>query len=309
MKPTSQSLTLLTPCFCYRDTAPSAKPEARVPSLRGQLGYWARILFGPEGEFELLGRTFGKNLNEHRPPGAALRPATVQSLFRPRLRWPLPNDAEPAPLLPHASPNTGKYAPRNAIPRDTRLDLFAFPSARASEADSERITRLLRTWCLLGTLGRRGNRAAGSVWPHKWTPTIEEFGVAVNALALPPDKIRWVVLGDANLGAYNNRIADLPHVTDRLRAVASDTLRGTPPRNRNDGDLMHNWAGDPLGYVHGNRRKGSPLKLKVGHFKDAGYRLIAIFDLRHGDIAGLNHAVANMVASGKMLGSLLTGAF
>ncbi|MGO9245592.1 MAG: type III-B CRISPR module RAMP protein Cmr1 [Verrucomicrobiia bacterium] len=214
-----QDIQLLTPCFCrgaYRD-----QPEIRVPSIRGMVRWWFRSLGGtPEQEKVLFGGVHG---------------GAVASRLVFRVSNIAVHKASPDPAtLPHKS--GGQASPQAALAAGGGFHLAV--TSRLNQLPPELVRRVenaLEVWSLLGALGLRANRAAGSVWPsHTDTPkTPSELRARLDSLACP-----WpVYLAGAAAG----------NSLEELRAAATDTV--SEPRT-----------------IFGSARGGrlaSPLKLKV----------------------------------------------
>lgn len=297
-KPTAANAVffmLLTPAITAG--ARQDRAEVRVASIRGQLRQIYRMLGAtPTDEHALFGG-IGRNL----PPAHPKRNKPVASAIALRLERiapPAENDQPHVLFCPH-NPNYGSRpaVPRRAIFKLAWRDRFvlADPSAAASRAKA--FQRVLDTWLLLGGLGCRSTRAAGSVWKIKpgKPPTLlqftpDEFTQVVRNLTLPAT-LRVTVL---------DRVIPPAGVEECefLRGIATDTVNGNGPGL---------FSGDPLGFIAPGRnpsRKVSPLKLKIGVFSD-GYRLIATWDDRNGRGGDLKAAITAMVAHGKRLGTLL----
>jgi len=238
----------------------------RIPSLRGQLRWWARVLYGTgAAEYGLFGGIHGKNhgyLEE-----------SVASSFKLALN-PFSNNPPHGShcLVPHKQHQNGLWAP--AITPGSRFTLEwtaqMHPDFRAKADDTihnstrqDRLERAIKAWLLLGTLGRRATRAAGSVWPCEYLPTVEGFRSSVVALGMPTDVKVAVLNADE---AVPNQSAE------ELRSVADMTVHGL---------ATGTISGDPLGFANAQARKASAWRFKVGHFAD-GYRLIAVWDNRNG---------------------------
>ncbi len=248
----SAHFTLLTPIFTAG--VDQARPELRVPSIKGQLRWWARAVLGNgRPEYDLFGGIKGKRVgfNEESVAGPFVFRLVTASL-----------QSEPRLLCPHDQNKGRRNALRPQANATFELHWSSRLAVRAAGA-SAALDHLIRTWLLLGSVGCRANRAAGSVWPAGYEPTVAEFQQEVAALSLPAH-LAVRVLGEPVRDA------------EVLRSTATDTLQGQPPQT---GNIRGRILGDVLGYVEGRNRKASALKLKVGRFSD-GYRLIAAFDLR-----------------------------
>ncbi len=273
-----QSFALLTPCFCAG--VHKTRPEMRLPSIRGQLRWWTRVIHGPgEPEYRLFGGIHGIHHRYEREGVASSFKLALEEL-----------QGNPAPrdycLVPHKQDRAGFWA--QALPPGSEYtltwaaqphpDFHGKPEVPGSPAARQRFENVLKAWLLLGTLGRRATRASGSVWPVDFAPTTQDFKTAVASLGLPPD-IRVEVLNSTEKPQED---------AETLRAFADLTVHGL---------RRHGITGDPLGYVAGPERKASPLRFKVGRF-DGGFRLIAVWDNRNGRGGSLAAAKVAMQANG-----------
>jgi hypothetical protein len=275
----AQTFELLTPCFCAGVS--KNQPEMRIASIRGQLRWWVRVLYGTgKAEYELFGGIKGK--------AHAYADEGVASSFQFSLTS-LPNNpaAEDFCLVPHKQNQNGFWAA--ALPPRSRYTLEWMPHAHPDFRDMpdelisgqtrlHRFEQVLKAWLLLGTIGRRATRAAGSVWPSGYAPGVDAFNAAVAGLHIP---------GSVKVAALNTATCNPTETAEELREIADKTVHGL---------RSGNIFGDPLGYVSGNQRKASPLRFKVGHFAD-GYRLIAIWDNRNNRGGSLADAKKEMLSS------------
>lgn len=297
----SLALELLTPCFC----APldQQSPEIRVPSIRGQLRWWTRALYGLRDSTNETGLWGGLRYRRAgHPPGPWGSFAGLSTYERTSPA------REVYPLCPH-EPDKGRriaIQPGHcfALGWSNRLSESAYPDLVRTRRDT------LIAWALLGGLGGRLSRAAGSVWPAGWAPTIAEFEAALQSLPLLPHMAVKVLaqpassLAGTRIPSYTRsyhagRTILQPTLVspddsgETLRAIATNTVLDYP---------------DELGEGRGNRRKASPLKLKVGRFTfgtHIEHRLIAVWDARTGRGDYLPRARKALVGAGKPLGTLL----
>ena len=295
-----QTFHLLTPCFCAGIS--KSRPEMRLASIRGQLRWWARVLHGTgTPEYKLFGGIHGT--------AHGYAEEAVASSFKFGLSTLLGNPAPAlASLVPHyeGTNRANGFRAMALAPRSCYTLAWAaqpHPDFRDKAGNMinghprcHYLEQALKAWLLLGTIGRRGTRAAGSVWPVGYAPTVESFQKTVMSLAIP------AAVKVAVLTAVDND----PEI---LRAIADLTVHGL----KRDGAHLRpdesSIAGDPLGYVDRSDRKASPLRFKVGHFAD-GYRLIAVWDNRGGRGNNLTGAIAalNAPGNGHRLGALLAAA-
>jgi hypothetical protein len=225
--------TLLTPCFSgtalgkYDDHA-----EMRVPAVRGHIRFWHRVLFAAADANTVWGSTDG---GEGQGSRVALR-----------LVGDVPRDQEqPEPkLLPHKD-NPNHRGPRPALKVGGTFTLQLQRLVGCTSDDWDHAQNALRLWLLVGSVGLRSSRAAGSVWP-------------INPSAPQPP---WVprdasglsqVLRDLGLASWSVALIgekDGP-AEAKLRETASDTIQGNPYRQ-------------VFGGI--NERFPSPTKFKVVH--------------------------------------------
>lgn len=244
----------------------------RVSSIRGQLRWWSRLLLGPGApEYQLFGGIAGDHYGYDEK--------AVASRFRFAIQV-LPGNPESSDeyLVPHKRPQPGFLS--KSLPEGSRYTLIWSHQAHpefvgkpddqvAGQTRVEQLERVIKTWLLLGTIGRRATRAMGSVWPLGFQPTVDQFNAIIFSLDLPAEV--WV--------SVLNVAEPSPSQTD-LTLIAGKTVHGLKfYRIFNDGTYQ-GVHGNPFGFVDGKDRKASALRFKVGHFID-GYRLIAIWDNRN----------------------------
>lgn len=215
--------TLLTPCFSGTwEGKTGSAAEMRVPAVRGMIRYWHRQLFGNNSANAVWGSAAG---NEGRASKVAVS-----------LVFPVASTQNSrATLLPHKEENRQGPRPALAVGNTYTLTLRLLPGCTKDEW--EKAKKAVKCWLLLGCLGLRSNRAAGSVWPvGDWVPTTSDtFKTCLTEMGYK-QPVSIAGLGK-NLSA------------DALRKTASDTVGGSP-----------NLFGRA-----GNERKPSPTKFKVIH--------------------------------------------
>jgi len=283
-------LTFVTPMFGHGATD---TPEVRPSSIRGQLHNWFRMLGGTiEQERAVFGGIKqGKGCFEGHDK-------TLASRIVVRVTG-VAGAPVSEPTLPHKS--GGYAAPRTAYRIGTtcevrvtdRLGGIGDPGAEAL------FERALRAWLLMGTLGFRSTRAAGSfVWECATFPMPGDAAAYARACegVLAGASVRFGILG-----------RDYPlDKAESARRLVSDSLGGRDDRDGQD-DLRN--LHDPLGRIRPSR-KTSPLKYRIVRCADA-YRILAVWDGRKavtgntdGDLVG----VIDLLAKRKPeLGALLKG--
>ena len=261
-------LEFITPLFsrgAYED-----RPEVRPASIRGQLHWWFRALGGNYTDEKTI---FG---GVHGGATASKLVVRVSSLV---------GSTGSANTLPHKKGD--QASPNAAYLGGTKFDLHIL--SRLGGLDKRlqsALDRTLETWLLLGTLGLRSTRAAGSFRWETLPPLLP------NSLQPPPD-----------FAAYEERCAQLlQHAplrfsllsqsyasAEQARRVISDTLGG-----RDDRQGQNDLAGlnDPLGKIFGGR-KTSPLRFRIVGIGTT-FLIAAVWDARMavtgnrpGDLAGI----------------------
>ncbi len=243
-------LTFTTPLFsrgAYDD-----RPEIRPPSIRGQLHWWFRALGGSYADEKSI---FGGVHDGASASKIVVRIGNVTGQVGN------PN------TLPHKT--GGLASPKKAYMPGTQFDLYVL--SRLGGLD-QRLQALfdhtLEAWLLLGTLGLRATRAAGS-----FTWTAQNDGLAYPQTfdtyenrcreQIQDAPLRFALLGTVYLNA------------EAARLVVSDTLGGREDRAGQDSlsRLQH-----PLGRVF-DGRKTSPLRFRIITIGNQ-HRIAAVWDNR-----------------------------
>jgi hypothetical protein len=250
-------LEFITPLFSrgvYDD-----QPEVRPPSIRGQLHWWFRALGGSATDEKAI---FG---GVHDGASASKVVVRVQ---HSRLQ------AEWIPTLPHKppgrTPQDGPNAPRIAVRPGLTVDLHILTRLGGLEPRlQDAFDRALETWLLVGTLGLRSTRAAGS---FRWQP------LNGASLTYPASFDAYAARCGELLRGAPVKFALLHTVygsAEQARRVVSDTIGGRDDRQgQTDLSRLH----DPLGKVFGGR-KTSPLRFRIVTSGDQ-YRIAAVWDAR-----------------------------
>lgn len=263
--------TTLTPTFTYG--VDQTVPELRMPSVKGQLRWWARAILGNgTPEYDLFGGIKGK--------ANGYTDDAVAGPFIFRLSCPQ-QDEKPYSICPHAE----NYGKKKALSPDLDKHFTMTITAKLARASQSwaNLEKTIQAWLLLGAVGGRSNRAAGSVWKKDYRPSPEQF--LQDCQAFTSDQLKVRVLDKCTWDAETD--------AEYLRKIATNTLAGESVETA-------------LGFAKGNNRKASPLKLKVGYFED-GYRLIAVFDMRdqRATAAQFHDAIQKLNDSKKLIGKLL----
>jgi len=189
-------VVLLTPSFCH-GADPNGDGELRVASIRGHIREWRRMR-GREYHAveEVWGGTNGSKMLASK---VALELVDVQNA-----------NSQPTPLLPH------KNGPkRGAVRQGAAFTLVLRRLVGCTDELSKEAKRDVETWLLLGCLGQRSNRAAGSVWCTDWPMnTVDDFRQRLRKLTVPP--------------SWDIRISRQTMTAEKARETASDTKDGSP---------------------------------------------------------------------------------
>lgn len=230
----------LTPCFSGTAEGKNAESSVlRVPPIRGHIRMWHVSLFGAADANAVWGSTAGDGCGSK--VGVALKTSP-------------PASRATAEILPHKD-NANHRGPRVCLPSGSRatLMLTRLPGCTSTEWDhAEKATKL---WLLLGTLGLRSARAAGSVWPSgPWVPhDTAALKSTLSALGYkqPVQLVDSTILSDKRMNYEKSEAL-------RLRHAASDTVGG---------------AENLFGGIKPTR-KPSPLKMKVARFSSSPVLLL-----------------------------------
>ena len=217
------TVELLTPCFCHGSDC-GRNPEIRTASMRGQIRDWRRMRGCEKHAIEDV---WGGDKGGMKASKVALELTKTP-----------PGRHHSEPLLPHK----GKPK-REAIPRETVFTVVLRRLVGCAGEYWREAKRDVETWLLLGCLGQRANRAAGSVWCTDWPfPAFDDIKAHLDMLHVPR--------------SWDIRICTSDMTSEKARETASDTVE-----NRRY-----------FGTIKGNRIP-SPVKMKVIRLGEA-YRLM-----------------------------------
>lgn len=239
----SHPFTLLTPAIIGGAEGKFAPAEMRVASIRGQVRWWHRKTGLIPSFNDVWGQTDGAVIASK--VSLVLDPSTPASHLD-------------ASILPHK-----QSATRDAIAPCQSFTLTLRRLVGCGDAHWSAARKAVKLWLLLGGLGLRVNRAAGSVWPlGDWVPQDEE---AFKSLLQDLGYTQPVQLAAAGLAS----------TPQDLRHHASDTVKGSPHLF---GEIQP-------------QRKPSPLKMKVIRFGEQ-YRLL-LTGLDASNMAAARNALAS----------------
>lgn len=163
---------------------PKGEPEFRVPSVRGQLRYWARAIAGAEtGDLKALwereSAAFGST-GRGAPVLVQLSRVYATKDTKDKDR----NEIESFPMLPHREySRRNELSPARAIKPDTLFTLTC--RTRPAMTIPPLFEQALAVWLLLGGIGKRSRRMFGSPGVRAVDPK-NGFTDAVLAQAIQP---------------------------------------------------------------------------------------------------------------------------
>ena len=163
MNPRSYRLEFITPCFCAG--ADQARAEVRVPSLRGELRWWFRVLGGrPEQEKAVFGGVHGDQ-----PRASAVICRIRNRNLAPIDEATLPRQNQSLYYLFHFAKGRGCLAPGSGFE-------LMLSTRRQTQPESEALLeRAITAFCRLGALGLRQTRGLGAFAAKDHARTLEEF--------------------------------------------------------------------------------------------------------------------------------------
>lgn len=234
----SYNFSLLSDTFAHGayQTQNFNRPELRAPSVKGMIRWWHKALGYSEADAQKL---FGGIA----PAQAALVSVRIQPINEPVIQR--------AEFIPHKG-NAGRT--KAAISPNSRYRLLLTPRrAGLDETLSSQLSNATKAWLLLGSIGQRSNRAAGSVYWDECPKISKDFEMEVSVL-LVKSNVRFAILSQ-DFGSDS---------------VAARNLAGRFPNTRD-----FNVAGSVFGSIK-PQRKSSPLKLKMIKV-DQSMKLLAIW--------------------------------
>ncbi len=294
-------LEFITPLFSHGATD---VPEMRPASIRGQLHSWFRILGGDiEAERRVFGGIRNKKADSKLMPShdktaaskVVVRVCNVTGAMRE------------LPTLPHKQDSRGgarggMSALRKAFDAGSKCRVVVTDRLGGlGDDDALLLNRAIDAWLLMGTLGFRATRAAGS------------FAWKDEVLPMPADPLSYQdacrnLLDDASAEAKVAVLGKEYSSAETARRDVSDSLGGKDDRRGQD-ELasLH----DPLGKIRPGR-KTSPLKYRIVRFGDS-YRILAFWDGRRNVTGNTDDDFYGVIEllkkKGKRIGDQLAEAF
>ncbi len=271
MNTLSRTFSFLTAGFphgAYQGQSHS-RPELRGPTVRGQLRWWFAALYGqaPDGRAgDDEDRIFGGVQEKSR--------ASLFAVQVGKRNVPPPKKRD---VLPHKHKHQGSKSA--FVPKSPFTVKLRPRRGGLSQDEMKKLERVLDAWLLLGGVGQRANRGAGTLWPENAPSTEDEYGRRCETL-LDGSEIRFAVLDKE----FPNEIC--------LRRLAGDIL--APEEFER--------CGTPFGSAQ--PRKPSPLKLRAAWLNEK-LRLIAVWDSRHQQPTDLRSGTKILCEKDKPLGPLL----
>lgn len=278
---TTLKLNFLTPLFSKGSY--ENHPEIRPPSIRGQIHWWFRALGGSLAQENAI---FG---SVHAKPISASK--IIVRTGRPFNRLGGVAVTAEMPTLPHKK--GGLASPKWAFLPGTCCELhFLERLGGLSENDRLQFQKALEAWLLLGTLGLRATRAAGSFdWEIHTSGRLD--------LQNPPDNLQdYAERCSAVFDKAPLRFFLIPKefdTSEEARTIVSDTIGGRSERQEID-DLAR--LNHPLGHIS-KGRKTSPLRFRILRMRGKFF-IAAVWDDRNrvtgnrpGDFEELVQLLAN----------------
>ena len=223
MKPFPVKIRMITPLFSYgANNKNDPQPEIRVASIRGMLRWWANALMSANEVTEIF--------------GGEQDGGPVSSRVRIRLSPMQQPQKSKSNLLPHPCPH---QSPKVSIVAGTKFELLFSECLNGKKELDARFIRVLKCWLLLGAIGGRSNRGAGSFtfeWDDFHAPTAAAAYISEVNRLLQGSHLRVAILPEEFSSAEDARI------------VASNTIAGGVGNNA-------------LGNI--SPRVPSPLKFRV----------------------------------------------
>lgn len=238
------------------------QPDLRGPSVRGQIRWWHDALIGEIESVDVFG---------------SIGITSQASKIVVRVKHLDTSVVRNVPFIPHKGHQGGQKA---AYQPGSRFQVsISDRRAGLSEAQIRNMEKSLDAWLLLGGIGQRSNRAAGSVWPESDAPVSVDAYLARCRQILSGSRISVAVLP----GAFDTE--------EEIRDVAGDFLADNPFQS----------CRTPFGSAR--PRKPSNLKLKTVYL-DGALRLAAIWDGRFQVVEDLKRGIG-ILAEYKRIGELL----
>jgi CRISPR type III-B/RAMP module RAMP protein Cmr1 len=237
------------------------QPEIRPASIRGQLHWWFRALGSTCNEKTIYD-------DEKAIFGGVHGGATASKVVVRVIQNGSQANCREFLTLPHKQ--GGQASPKKGFAPGTTFDLSVLTRHGGLNGQLKaEFDRTLEAWLLLGTLGLRGTRGAGSFC---WEPARDA------ALHYPTSFVQYEDRCNRLLNGSALRFALLKKVytsTEDARRVVSDTLGGRDDR-QGQSDLK--GLNHPLGRVF-DGRKTSPLRFRIT-VVGREYRIAAVWDGR-----------------------------
>lgn len=265
METLTYNFELLTDTFSHGayQTQNFNRPELRAPSVKGMIRWWHKALGFSDTNAGLI---FGQAGRENYAARVAVRVRPLAIATKPN-----------AAFMPHKGAKGGQ---KTAINPGSSYELKIVPRLNGLDSTHEsELKKSIEAWLLLGSIGQRANRVAGSIQWEKSPATRKDFELTASQLTAGTP-IRFAFLDE-----------DLNNDQIRARHIAGDFLKS---------DAFGSRA--PFGSAY--PRKPSPLKLKCVKV-DGALNLLAIWDSRGETFSSLESGVATLIQANKPIGRLL----
>lgn len=247
MEATHFDFELITETFAHGayQTQNFNRPELRAPSVKGMIRWWHKALGNAESDARKIFGSVASKTERNQASAVSIRITPLS-----------PPPTANCEFMPHKGHRGGT---KRAILPGARFRLTLTP--RRGGLTQELETQLLNTtkaWLLLGSIGQRSNRGAGSIHWDKCPTNRAEFEELVGAV-ISNSSIRTSILD----GLQFSNAAEARDLAGRFPNTRDFAIPG----------FVFGTAGDQRKRIP---RKPSPLKLKVTELDDA-LHLLAIW--------------------------------
>lgn len=234
-----ETMELITPCFCAG--ADQEKAEIRAPAIRGELRWWLRALGGTQEEEQSI---FGGIAGDEGSSSAIVVRISM-----------LPRQKEESRELPGNQRffTMSRKSDEAMIPAGRR---FRLQILLRRTVESQLINRAIETMTLFGAIGLRSNRGCGAMQSSSHPSKAE-----VDSLM---DELKNSGFSCFRLEPERDAYAALCVLEEKLKIFREDC--GIKENSRN-----------ALGFVDGNKRHGSCLRVRPVALKDGKFIPVLLY--------------------------------
>lgn len=296
----TREFTFLTAAFphgAYQSLGAN-KPDLRGASIKGELRWWYDAIFNNRtAEDQLFGGLKNPMQGTKAAPESSRVIVRVQGLTEVKI--------DKTQFMPHKGNRGGE---KNAILPGTRYRVSLLPRREGITPDELlKLERVLDAWLLLGSIGQRANRGAGSIVSSKAPKTVDEYESLASQLLIGT-RLRAAVLSkkydqnEKSLRYDAGDFLDAEAFINPAHRQQLDNLR-KEKRYREADDFFAQKVG-LLPFGSAKPRKPSLLKLRAAHL-DGSLLLVALWDGRHQSDDTLRQGILQLSNHPKEIGKLL----